>query len=69
MRKGQTVSWSWGAHRAHGTIIERFTKPVTRTLKGTAVTRAASTKAPAFLIEQADGDHVLKSASELELGD
>lgn len=67
-RKGSKVSWTWGAHEAHGKIIERFTRRVTRTIKGTEVTRDASRKEPAYLIEQEDGDHVLKSRSELRSG-
>ena len=65
MRKGSKVSWSWGANTAHGKIVERFTSKVTRTIKGTTVTREASRKEPAYLIEQDDGDEVLKSRSEL----
>ena len=65
MRKGSKVSWQWGAHTAHGKIVERFTAKVTRTIKGTEVTREASRKEPAYLIEQDDGDNVLKSRSEL----
>ena len=68
LRKGSKVSWKWGAHQAHGKIVERFTAKVTRTLKGTEVTREASAKEPAFLIEQEDGDQVLKSKSELTAG-
>lgn len=66
LRKGSKVSWKWGAHTATGKIVERFTKEVTRTLKGAEVTRKASAKEPAYLIEQEDGDQVLKSRSELE---
>jgi hypothetical protein len=65
-RKGSKVSWKWGAHTAEGKIVERFTSKVTRTIKGSEVTREASRKEPAFLIEQEDGDKVLKSKSELE---
>ena len=64
-RKGSKVSWTWGASTASGKIVERFTEPVTRTIKGTEVKREASTKEPAYLIEQEDGDRVLKSRSEL----
>ncbi|HEY8576082.1 MAG TPA: DUF2945 domain-containing protein [Devosia sp.] len=67
IRKGSKVSWKWGANTAHGKIVERFTSKVTRTIKGTEVTREASQKEPAYLIEQADGDKVLKSRSELSL--
>lgn len=65
LRKGSRVSWRWGAHAAQGMIIERFTSKVTRTIKGTEVTRDASRQEPAYLIEQDDGDKVLKSRSEL----
>jgi hypothetical protein len=34
-------------------------------MKGTTVTRAADRNNPAYLIEQEDGDAVLKSHSEL----
>jgi Protein of unknown function (DUF2945). len=64
-RKGTRVSWTWGANTATGRIAERFTKPVERTIKGTTVKRNASQREPAYLIEQEDGDRVLKSKSEL----
>lgn len=67
IRKGSKVSWKWGANTAHGKVVERFTSRVSRTIKGTEVTREASQKEPAYLIEQADGDKVLKSRSELSL--
>ena len=65
MRVGDRVSWAWGAHRAEGKITQRFTRPVTRTLKGTRVVREATPAEPAYLIRQDDGDRVLKSESEL----
>ena len=64
-RKGSKVSWHWGSGTATGTVAERFTEKVTRTIKGTEVTRDASDDEPAYLIEQDDGDRVLKSESEL----
>lgn len=67
-RKGSKVSWTWGANTAHGKIVERFVTRVTRTIKGTEVTRDASRKEPAYLIEQENGDQVLKSRSELRAG-
>jgi hypothetical protein len=38
---------------------------VSRTIARSEITRNASEEEPAYLIEQDDGDHVLKSASEL----
>ncbi len=63
---GETVEWSWGNGTGSGKIAERFTDKVTRTIKGSEITRNASTDDPAYLIEQEDGDRVLKLASELE---
>ncbi|MEM1334336.1 MAG: DUF2945 domain-containing protein, partial [Actinomycetota bacterium] len=48
-----------------GEVTERFTEKVTRTIDGTDVTRDGSEDEPAYLIEQDDGDRILKSASEL----
>ncbi len=63
--KGSKVTWKWGANTASGKIVERFTQPVSRTIKGSEIKRDASAKEPAYLIEQDDGDKVLKSRSEL----
>lgn len=65
LRKGSKVTWKWGSGTASGKIVERFTKPVSRTIKGSEVKRDASADEPAYLIEQDDGDKVLKSKSEL----
>ena len=59
------VEWDWGSGTAAGKIKERFTDDVTRTIKGSEITRNASEDNPAYLIEQDDGDEVLKSASEI----
>ncbi len=66
MKDGDKVSWTWGKGTATGTIVETFTRKVTRTIKGTEVTRNASKGEPAYLIAQEDGDQVLKSGSEIE---
>ena len=62
---GDQVSWDWGQGSASGTVIEVFTDRVEKTIKGTTVTRNAADDNPAYLIEQDDGDQVLKSHSEL----
>lgn len=64
--KGDEVKWSWGQGEATGTVQEVFTRRVSRTIKGNEVTRNADEDNPAYLIEQDDGDRVLKSESELE---
>ncbi|MBZ8117993.1 DUF2945 domain-containing protein [Roseovarius sp. LXJ103] len=63
---GDTVRWNWGSGTGTGAVTERFTSKVTCRIKGTDVTRDGSVSDPAFLIEQEDGDIVLKSNSELE---
>ena len=65
LRKETRVTWAWGAHTARCKVAQSFTSDVKRTIKGTEVARAASPDEPAYLIEQEDGDHVLKSHSEL----
>jgi len=65
-KTGEEVTWSWGEGTARGKIVERFTSKVTKTIKGTDVTRNATSEEPAFLIEQSDGDQVLKSITEIE---
>lgn len=64
--KGDSVEWDWGNGTGEGKVVERFTEKVTRTIKGTEVTRKASEDEPAYLIEQDDGDRVLKSQSEIK---
>lgn len=65
-RVGSKVTWKWGSGTGTGKVVERFERKVTRTLKGSKITKNASTDCPAYLIEQDDGDRVLKLASELD---
>ena len=62
---GDKVEWNWANGTGSGKITERFTEKVTRTISGTEVTRNATEDEPAYLIEQDDGDEVLKSTTEL----
>jgi len=64
--KGSRVRWNWGNGTGEGEVRKCFTEHVTRTLKGSEVTRNADDDNPAYLIVQDDGDEVLKSHSELE---
>ncbi len=65
-RVDQDVQWNWGGGKGTGQIKERFERDVERTLKGSKITRHGSKEDPAYLIEQEDGDQVLKLGSELE---
>jgi hypothetical protein len=64
--KGDSVEWSWGPSTAKGEVVETYTERVTKTLKGSEITRNADEDNPAYLIQQEDGDEVLKSHSELD---
>lgn len=65
-RTGAHVKWTWGSGEGTGRIRERFEHEVERTLKGSRIKRNGSEDDPAYLIEQTDGDHVLKLGSELK---
>lgn len=60
------VQWQWGQGHASAKVREVFRESVTRKLQGSEVTRNGSAGNPAYLLEQDDGDHVLKLHSELE---
>ena len=66
LRAGSEVRWEWGSAVATGKIVEHFERTVSRTLKGTKVTKRGTRAAPAYLIEEDDGHRVLKLASERE---
>ncbi|WP_018982784.1 hypervirulence associated TUDOR domain-containing protein [Salinimonas chungwhensis] len=59
------VEWQWGNGKGQGKVREVFWEDVTRTLQGEEVTRKPDNDNPAYLIEQDDGDKVLKLHSEL----
>lgn len=63
---GDTARWTWSGTTTHGTIKQIYTQRVSKTIKGSTIVRNASEDEPAYLIEQDDGDRVLKLDSELE---
>jgi hypothetical protein len=65
IREGTTVTWKWGNGTAKGTVVETYTKKVTKTIKGSSVTRTGEQGNKALYIEQEDGDYVLKLESEV----
>jgi hypothetical protein len=66
IRAGTTVRWKWGSSWAEGTVSEVHHDEVTRTTKGSTITRRGSDDDPAYVIEQGDGTVVLKLSSEVE---
>ncbi|MEQ6249944.1 DUF2945 domain-containing protein [Sulfitobacter sp. HNIBRBA3233] len=63
--KGDKVEWDWGDGTGTGTVQKTYTRKTTVKIKGTEITRDASEDEPALLIEQEDGDEVLKSSTEV----
>ncbi|MGB3143093.1 MAG: DUF2945 domain-containing protein [Maribacter sp.] len=66
IKEGTKVKWSWGNGTAEGTVEESYTQKITKTIKGTEVTRDGQQGNKALFIKQNDGDYVLKSESEVE---
>jgi hypothetical protein len=62
---GDKVEWDWGNGTGQGTVRKTYTRKITRSIKGTDVTRNGSDDDPALFIEQDDGDEVLKLSSEV----
>ena len=69
IRKGTQVRWSWGNGSAEGKVRETHAEEITRTIKGSEVTRKGSDDDKALVIEQEDGTTVLKLESEVERAD
>jgi flagellar hook assembly protein FlgD len=59
------VEWDWGKGKGRGKVTSRYTSNISKTIKGTEVSREASEQQPAYEITQDDGDKVLKSHSEV----
>lgn len=66
IKKGTKVKWNWGSGTAEGKVEETYTTKVTKTIKGTEVTRNGEEGNKALYIKQEDGDYVLKSEDEVE---
>ena len=65
IKKGDSVTWSWGDGTATGKVTAVYTQKRTLTIKGTEITREASEDEPSYKIEQDDGDIVFKSCTEV----
>ena len=66
IREGTKVKWSWGNGSAVGTVKDTFDREISRTIKGSKITRKGEKGNKALLIVQEDGDEVLKLESEVE---
>ena len=66
IQKGTKVSWKWGKGSAEEKVQEIYKKEITKTIKGTEVTRNGEEGNKALYIKQNDDDFVLKLESEVE---
>ncbi len=66
IKKGSKVSWKWGNGTAEGKVVETYSKEVSKTIKGSQITRKGSDDNRALYIKQKDGDTVLKLESEVK---
>ncbi|MFD0860620.1 DUF2945 domain-containing protein [Sungkyunkwania multivorans] len=66
IRVGTQVKWKWGNGVAQGEVVETYTKKISKTIDGTEVVRDGEEGNKALYIKQEDGQHVLKSESEVE---
>lgn len=69
LRKGSKVEWKWGNGTGTGKIVDVFHDDVDKTIDGKSIKRKASKDDPAYLIEQEDGQKVLKGQSEVSRAD
>ncbi|WP_299224874.1 DUF2945 domain-containing protein [uncultured Psychroserpens sp.] len=69
IKEGTQVTWKWGNGKAIGKVQETYTEKVTKTIKGTEVTRNGEAGNKVLYIKQDDGDYVLKNESEVEHND
>jgi hypothetical protein len=63
--EGDDVKWNWGQGQAEATVKEVHTERVERTIKGSKKTRNGTEDNPAYVLEQSNGQTVLKLHSEL----
>ena len=64
--KNDDVVWNWSGGQAVGVVTDIYTERVEKTIKGSTIVRNATEDKPAYLIEQDNGNQVLKSETELK---
>jgi hypothetical protein len=63
---GTWVKWNWGNGSPEAKVIDSYFDRLERTINGSWQARNGSRDNPAYVLEQADGQIVLKLHSELE---
>ena len=62
---GAKVQWKWMGRLINGVVIESYTEPVTKVIKGKLIKRNGSSEKPAYLVESDAGNIALKLETEL----
>jgi hypothetical protein len=65
-KKGTRVQWKWLGGIVHGVVVECFTHPIVREIKGKKIKRNGSPERPAYLVKSEAGNEALKLQSELD---
>jgi hypothetical protein len=68
-KKGSKVQWRWIGSVIEGTVMQIYTKPVVREIKGKKIKRNGSEEKPAYLVKSAAGNLALKLETEISKRD
>lgn len=64
---GTAIQWKWMGNVISGVVVESFTEPICKVIKGKAIKRNGTIENPAFLVQSLAGNLALKLQSELQL--
>lgn len=64
-KKGSSIQWRWLGNTIEGVVLDVFTQPTVREIKGKKIKRNGSQENPAYLVKSVAGNEALKLGSEL----
>lgn len=64
-KKKTPVQWKWAGGKVSGVVEEIFLESITKTIKGSKITRHGSPEKPAYLVRSEAGNIALKLQTEL----
>ncbi len=65
-KKGSKVSWPWMGGLVDGKVIDIYTSPVIKVIKGKNIKRNGSKEKPAYMVQSEAGNFALKLETELK---
>lgn len=63
--EGQKVYWKWMGGKVKGEVVESYTQPISKEIKGKLIKRNGSPEKPAYLVKSEAGNFALKLETEL----